>query len=123
MEIISYKDAPRDSKHIAEVEVYHDKTFWRRIRLMLSQKGHYFINLPVYGEDDGKGGKVWIQFYEKSKSDEESFKRSILEAIQPYLNKAVHTNGPPTTQRPVNPSPAYSAPNPQYQPDLGECPF
>lgn len=114
MEIISYKEAPADAKYIAEIEVYHNRIFYRRIRVMLSQKGHHFINLPVYGEDDGKGGKKWIQFWEWTKDEDGSFKVECLKAIQPYLNKQA-------------PQPAQKAPQVAYpstfQPDLGECPF
>lgn len=120
MEIISYKEAPAGSKYISEIEVYHDRTFWRRIRLMQSQKGHYFVNLPVYGEDDGRGGKKWIQFYEKTKSEDEEFKRLIMEAIQPYINKLGNSMQPMLSSS--APSPAQAAPQPPQQ-WTSECPF
>jgi len=120
MEVISYKEAPPGSKYLAEIEVYHDRTFWRRIRLMQSQKGHHFVNLPVYGEDDGRGGKKWIQFYEKSKSEDEEFKRLIMEAIQPYMAKFGHSMQPVMTSS--APMQAQAVPQPSSK-WTSECPF
>jgi hypothetical protein len=122
MEIISYKEAPFGSKYVAEIEVYYDRIFYRRIRITLSKNGHHFINLPVYGEEDGRGGKKWIQFWEWPKDKDVEFKRQCLEAVQPYLNKQS-----PGVQSTV-PSQSASLP-PQasypgtYQPDLSDCPF
>ena len=125
MEIISYKEAAPDAKYLAEIEVYYDRIFYRRIRVMLSQKGHHFINLPVYGEDDGRGGKRWIQFWEWTKDKDTEFKRECLEALQPYINKE-KTRYSQTSQAPT-PSTPPQAPQTAYpgtfQPDLGECPF
>ena len=122
MEIISYKDAPNGSKYIAELEVYYERIYFRRIRVTLSQKGHHFINLPVYGEDDSKGGKRWIQFWEWSKDKETEFKRECLEAIQPYLNK--QSTGSYSSQlsqaAPLPPKPIYEG---TFNPDLNDCPF
>ena len=111
MEIINFAKAPEGSKHIAEIEVYHNKTYYRRIRVMVSVKGFYFINLPVFGIDDGKGGKKWIQFWEFSRSDDEEFKRKVLEELQPYLNPAQQAPKTATT---------YQS---DQQPDMGPCPF
>ncbi len=119
MEIISFKDAPPDSKYLAEIEVYHKRIFYRRIRIMLSPKGHYFLNLPVYGEDDGRGGKKWIQFWEWSKDEDGEFKRECLEAVKPYLNK--QSPGVSPSAQPAK-APHVSYPS-TFQPDLGECPF
>lgn len=117
MEIISFKAAEQGQKHLAEVEVYHKKIFYRRIRIMLSPKGHYFINLPVYGEDDGRGGKKWIQFWEWSKDEDGEFKKDLLEAIKPHLDKLLRNPA-------ISPVKAPQASYPStFQPDLGDCPF
>lgn len=120
MEIISFKDAPPGSKYLAEIEVYHKRIFYRRIRIMLSPKGHYFINLPVYGEDDGRGGKKWIQFWEWSKDEDGEFKKDLLEAIKPYLEK--QSPGVPGQAPMAQKAPQSTYPS-TFQPDLGECPF
>jgi hypothetical protein len=122
MEIITYTEAPAGSKHIAEIEVYYKRIFYRRIRIMLSQKGHYFLNLPVYGEDDGKGGKKWIQFWEWTKDEDVEFKRECMEALGPYLNKGTHRM--PEGRTYTTSSQAQKQPSAApFQPDLGECPF
>ena len=120
MEIISYKTAPLGAKYIAEIEVYHNRTYFRRIRLMVSQKGHHFINLPVYGEEDGQGGKKWVQFWEWPKSNDDEFKRQVIEAIQPYLNKGLDKEAQGPASPPKAPQTAYPS---TFQPDLNDCPF
>lgn len=115
MEIISYTEAPAGSKHIAEIEIYHNRTYYRRIRVMTSLKGFYFVNFPVFGLDDGKGGKKWIQFWEFSRSEDEEFKRMILEELQPYLKG---------TKEPAKPKESYQNENQRdYQPERTDCPF
>lgn len=109
MEIVKYELSPAGSKHIAEIEVSHMGVYYRRIRVMISQKGFYFINLPVFGIDDGRGGKRWIQFWEFSRADDEEFKRLVIEKLQPYLNPSQKMEKPVST--------SYS------QPDVGPCPF
>jgi len=114
MEIISYVEAPAGAKYIAEVEVYHNKTYYRRIRIMVSQKGHHFVNLPVFGLEDGQGGKKWVQFWEWSKAEDEEFKRTLLSEVQIYIQRKGGA---------VQPVPA-AAPERSYnQPNLGDCPF
>ena len=120
MEIISYKPAPKDAKYIAEIEVYHNRTYFRRIRLMMSQRGHHFINLPVYGEDDGMGGKKWIQFWEWPKAQDDAFKKELIAAIQPYLNTGLSKDTQVHETPPQAPQTVYPS---TYQPDLGDCPF
>ena len=125
MEIISYKPAPPEAKYVAEIEVYYNRTFYRRIRLMLSQKGHYFINIPVYGADRGGWEKKWVQFWESTKDEHANYKRQCLEAVQPYLNKQepqvpLNASQPPRAA----PPPLNSRPYPgTFQPDLNDCPF
>ena len=122
MEIISYKEAPVGAKYIAEVEVYYKRIFYRRIRLTLSQKGQHFLNLPAYGEDDGRGGKRWIQYWEWAKDEETDFKRECLEALQVYINKQSGPNAASTMQQPP-PQPAQKPYAGTYQPNLDDCPF
>jgi hypothetical protein len=114
MEVIEYREAPPGSKYIGEMDVYHNRTFYRRVRIMLSQKGNYFVNIPSYGMDDGQGGKKWIPYWEFSKEDDISFKKQCLDAARPHLrNEALATS----TGGYV---PAAQA---AYQPDLTGCPF
>ena len=124
MEITKFTDAPIGAKYLAEIEVYHNRTFYRRLRLMRSAQGHLFINLPVYGDEDGNGGKRWVQFWEWAKDEENNFKRQLLEAAQPYINQMAANQpykAPQTQQRPQE---QYKAPpQQQYMPNLGECPF
>ena len=122
MEIISYKEAPVDAKYLAEIEVYYKRIFYRRIRLMMSPKGHMFINLPVYGEEDGKGGKRWVQFWEWTKDEDSEFKRECLESVKPFLNKQEQAQ--PQVQSYQQPPKAPQAAYPgTFQPDLSDCPF
>lgn len=128
MEIISYKEAPHDAKYLAEIEVYYKRIFYRRIRVMLSKQGHHFINLPVYGEDDGKGGKRWIQFWEWTKDEDTEFKRECLLALHSYLNKQPsgysQPSQSPTMSAPQQTQQPNARPYPgTYQPDLNDCPF
>lgn len=115
MEIITYTEAPAGSKHLAEIEVYHNKTYFRRIRVMVSLKGYHFINLPVFGIEDGKGGKKWVQFWEWSKSEDEEFKRLVLEELKGYMERSGRAQIPTTAPSPVI--------RQSSQPDLGDCPF
>jgi len=122
MEIISYKDAPVGAKYLAEVEVYYKRIFYRRIRVTISQKGQYFLNLPAYSEDDGKGGKKWIQFWEWPKDEDTDFKRECLEALQAYINKQSGPNAAASMQQPAQQPTQKSYPG-TYQPNLEDCPF
>ena len=130
MEIIKFTQAPEGTKYLAELEVYHEGTIYRRIRIMRSAQGHLFVNLPVYGEEDGFGSKRWVQFFEFPKDRETEFKRLLLEIAQPKINPIISTgeyqrmhNHKPT-QAHQKPQEQYKAPpQQQYMPDLGDCPF
>ncbi len=119
MEVISFRDAPAGAKHIGEMDVYHNRTFYRRLRLMMSQKGNLFINMPSYSEDDGSGGKKWIQYWEWSKDEDAEFKKQCLEAAKPYLNK----RSPGVSKSPQDQYQAPAYQQSEFQPDLGNCPF
>jgi hypothetical protein len=122
MEVISFRDAPAGSKYIAEMDVYHNRTFYRRIRLIVSQKGNMFVNMPSYGEDDGNGGKKWIQYWEWSKDEDALFKKYCLEAAKPFLN--INSPGVSRAKQDQYQPPQYTPQaQKEFQPDLGDCPF